>query len=800
MSLDRTLQLTTAAVAVLGALFLALGYEAGWLPALLAVSAGISVVFADVFPWLRLNRYVANVIAVAAVAWSLYDFLGKESERQLMAIAQMLVYLQILLLFQERTARVYWQLMVLSLLQVVVAAALNSGPQFGLLLTVYMMFVLVSLVLLSVHREVTPGPAAKAAPREGQSEVWRVLLRSPEVVRPPVASGQLRSTTGSWPLARQVVTLAAAILGFTFIFFYVTPRHTDGQWHGARPKGSGATGFSTEVAIKESGRIHVSNQVVMRAMFRRPTDRKPYPVVGDPYFHGGVLTDYRQDVNGVRWSYATRSRQRLSRAPDPGVTLSNRVRQEYILEMTNAQNVFAMLPVLRTEGTPQELRYYRASSRIVRNSDMGFSLGQEYRYAFQTSALRNGRQVHAIPHGNPGLTFNDVAALDEELSRLRSFDSDRFSRLKAIAAQILRDANLEQGTQLQKALALERHFFPPGAYRYTLNLDFRRDPELDPIEDFVANHRSGHCEYFATALAMMLRSQGIPARLVVGYKGGDFNMLGQYYVVRQKHAHAWVEAWLPPDAVPPGDIAGIPHRGGTWYRLDPTPASSNALVARETDSLASRAKDTFDYVEILWRDYVLNLNSLRQRQEFLEPATARTVAAMPGWIDPERLERWMRRLTRQLGFQTDRRRGSPSPRLFDWRPAMFLVVGLVTLTGGWQLMLALYHRLRQRISTRRRIGASARRAPEFYERLERILSRLPLVRSPAQTPHELALAAEGKLYGRLADATTSHLPAEIVAAYYRVRFGGAALDNQETEAIEHALAKLVPAVSQAQKR
>src|SRR5688572_31836494 len=103
MSLDRALQWTTAAVAVVGALFLALGHESGWLPALLAVAAAVSVVVTDLIPRLQLNRMVGNLIAVIAVAWSLYDFLDRSSEQQLMAISQMLVILQVLLLFQEKT-------------------------------------------------------------------------------------------------------------------------------------------------------------------------------------------------------------------------------------------------------------------------------------------------------------------------------------------------------------------------------------------------------------------------------------------------------------------------------------------------------------------------------------------------------------------------------------------------------------------------------------------------------------------------------------------------------------------------
>ena len=195
MSIDRALQWTTAAVAIVGALFLALGHESGWLPALLAVAAAVSVLVTDLIPRLRLNRIVGNLIAIAAVAWSLYDFLDRSSDQQLMAISQMLVILQVLLLFQEKTGRSYWQLLVLSLLQVVVAAALNSGVEFGVLLALYMVLSLLALVLLCMHHDlqVDRPPAATVEPKPASA--WIVLLARPQTAR---AKNAARAAASPW--------------------------------------------------------------------------------------------------------------------------------------------------------------------------------------------------------------------------------------------------------------------------------------------------------------------------------------------------------------------------------------------------------------------------------------------------------------------------------------------------------------------------------------------------------------------------------------------------------------------------
>src|SRR5262245_42024385 len=118
MSLNRALQLNTTALAATGAIFLGLGHDNLVMPLLLAAGALAALALTDILRWIRLNRLVANLIALVAVAWSLKDFFEPgASDQQLLAIADMLVYLQVVLLFQEKTPRLYWQLLVLSLLQ-----------------------------------------------------------------------------------------------------------------------------------------------------------------------------------------------------------------------------------------------------------------------------------------------------------------------------------------------------------------------------------------------------------------------------------------------------------------------------------------------------------------------------------------------------------------------------------------------------------------------------------------------------------------------------------------------------------
>jgi transglutaminase-like putative cysteine protease len=165
----------------------------------------------------------------------------------------------------------------------------------------------------------------------------------------------------------------------------------------------------------------------------------------------------------------------------------------------------------------------------------------------------------------------------------QAFDRRRFPRIAATAEEVLREAEALDGDTIRKVRVLESHFLQSNRYRYSLDLRFRRSPNQDPIEAFIAEHRTGHCQYFATALTLMLRSQRIPARIVNGYKGGEYNSVGNYWQFRQRDAHAWVEVHLTPDEVAELNLArGQGDARGGWWRLDPTPNASSVAFQRQS--------------------------------------------------------------------------------------------------------------------------------------------------------------------------------------------------------------------------
>ena len=153
MYLERLLQIHVATMACLGALLLGMGQRNPALPLWMLTAAITSVWVTDVTGWFRLNRAVTNVAAVVAFFIFLWQLSELRGLVRILAIGNLLVYLQIILLFQEKEPRTYWQLALLSLLQVVVAAVFRQTALFGLLLVVYLFVGLSALVLLFLYRE-----------------------------------------------------------------------------------------------------------------------------------------------------------------------------------------------------------------------------------------------------------------------------------------------------------------------------------------------------------------------------------------------------------------------------------------------------------------------------------------------------------------------------------------------------------------------------------------------------------------------------------------------------------------------
>jgi len=393
-----------------------------------------------------------------------------------------------------------------------------------------------------------------------------------------------------------------------------------------------------------------------------------------------------------------------------------------------------------------------------------------------TGGLVDGHQAALIP-------ANRIV----QLSPLLQMPDDRapLPRLRALAAQWLKESGLPLGKHYEVARWLERQFSDSGQFHYTLQGQ-ERDTSIDAIEDFVANNPRGHCEYFATALALMLRSQGIPSRVVLGYRCDEWHEDQQCYQVRQLHAHAWVEAFLDHDHVPDTLRRSEPIRWmhGGWLRLDPTPAAEVGTRAAER-TMWGAWQGRWHGLQRYWDKYVVDMDRNKQQESVYEPIARATRNLTSKLFNP----RWWRELVVGLWatLAATLRSG-----IMGWLFGAVVLLAMVIVPAllGWWLVRRLGRLWRwfAKIGSRRQAGA--RSSIEFYRRFEQIGARLGLQRRAGQTPREFAHAAGTRLAAVSGRRELYTWAVQVVEAFYSVRFGRHVLDASAAQTVEQALEEL----------
>ncbi len=402
---------------------------------------------------------------------------------------------------------------------------------------------------------------------------------------------------------------------------------------------------------------------------------------------------------------------------------------------------------------------------------------EKFKYELVTTAFHDHIPVTAFPaDGPPG-----DAAL--EMPKRRD-GSDPLEGLRAEAAEF---AGTGKSPELM-ARNLESHL-RDGIFVYSLK-QTRRTLGVDPVEAFVTDHRSGHCEYFASALVLMLRSVGIPARLAIGFKGGEWNVMGRYYQIRELHAHAWVEAYMSKDHLP-GSLMDNrqAQANGAWLILDPTPGRTQEELA---DTFGMGAlKRMLDFTQLMWTNYVLGMDSQRQQEAIYQPLVERLEDALQSFTNEEARERLRAWLSELLGQRLGLSNG-----LLSWQGVVATLIVCLLLIGLAKMARAAFVRVRGWLARRASDKRRAARRIEFYDQLESLLAGYGLPRTANQTQREFALATGGYLAESPLTQQAAGLPRRIVDAYYGVRFGLRELDNHELRSVERALSELAAALAE----
>jgi transglutaminase-like putative cysteine protease len=351
-------------------------------------------------------------------------------------------------------------------------------------------------------------------------------------------------------LRKPVVAIVLLTLLGTIFFFVAIPRTPQRFIGRGHYRGIKTVGFSERVDFGSFGEIKLDQTVVMRIEMNREVPR--------PYYWRGAAMDY---FDGRSWRNTTRQRGRIGKQGSEFVLSrydGNRaLAQEVFLEPIDSDAIFGLAEIVAVNAE---------TLTLATDDDQGlFMPGRFPRRVRYTvfSDLRGSSTGRAEPK------YLQVPA--------------GMSRVRSLAEEITASAE----TAEKKALMIESYLIRNFAY----SLITSPPPAgMDVIGDFLFNTRKGYCEHYAASMVMMLRSIGIPSRIVNGFYGGERNEYGNYLIVRQSDAHAWVEALI----------------GDKWRRFDPTPA----VLQRHPSAIAL----LLDSVRLQWTRYVIGFSFYDQRE------------------------------------------------------------------------------------------------------------------------------------------------------------------------------------------
>lgn len=810
---EKLLHIAIIITVSLSGLLLGLGQGEMSTTAIAIGGALLAFLVTEVFKLFRFDQWFANIAAIVVTGYSLAGFGGGDRVFQLIIVANLLVYLQTILLFQKKTPRLYWQVLVLSLLQVVVAAVFNLGFEGGMLFVIYMLSAGGTTMLLHLYQD-----------------SWNIQQQNQEVRRKFASRNEVESKTQNiWHdphpvvvfdqeskdqsvLRRQLKYFASfgiVTLAFSVVLFYFVPRDSD-AWSGPRDISVSDTGASKFINLDFSGVIRLSNESVMRVAYKDPETNKNVQIGETPYLRGMPLSKlvYEQGTTAFRPPYTLVREDSYFPVSDlyafaPGMRAKT-LTQVITLEKTNDPLLYATSPFFRLEDTQKEVEFSTALDCLTRFRADKIE-NAPFQYKMGVTTLENGNTFcDFFPGGLYSGGQSDIFRLTQSsriYQMLTEIETFRYPKLVQLAEELSGREFTDTPNHYDISKKMENYFLAPGNFQYTLDLGgFDRDPNLDPVEDFIANHRSGHCEYFASALTLMLRSQGIPARLVVGYRGGDLNEYGDYYQVQKKHAHAWVEVFIRRQDVPPhiASRSRIARRLGMWLRLDPTPPSD-----LDSNDFISNANDALGFAKSLWHDYVMGMTG-GGSSNFDKDSWANSPLATIAKIF--NLNWWGQQ------FQSFRSAfHNPSSWVYYLR---FIVPLLLVLYGVWQWrkrrgMTVEERRKRASQSYMRsflgrtlslvspKLGSwvsgqvpNQRIVVAFYERFASLLKKHNLRREQTQTQLEFASDVAASFDEPTKRDEVQKLVDLITGRFYRVRFGGKELNNEEIKQVDDALQRL----------
>lgn len=634
--------------------------------------------------------------------WRYQQSQGEPVERLgVAALAHLIVFLSAVKLLQVKKDRDWVFLYLISFFEILLAAGLSFSPVFLGTLALYLLCGLSAVTAFEIQK-------ARRALRHSET---RLLV--------PPDSRVFKKGKRAWRTseAARLPAVALALLVLIFVLalplFLIAPRSGAAALTRSGGALSNFIGFSENVTLGQIGMLKQDDGLVMRVRIENGETPRGLR------WRGVALDEF----TGIGWKKSPDARRPAPVEERNGFfrfgsaqALHHLTTQTFFLEPLESTVLFAAPHAVAIQG---DLPFVRAD---------GEGSLQSRRHDFDRLMYK---AISDTDEPSEEELRDDMRPYPEEFRRYLQLPDKLDPRIVLLARSMILDAHARNRYDAAKAIEwqLQRD------YGYSLQM---KASGPDPLADFLFNVKVGHCEYFATAMAVMLRTHGVVARVVNGFLPGEYNETAGAYTVRQSDAHSWVEVYFPQERA--------------WVTFDPTPSAGRVEPIRT--GIAAQLQKYAEALELLWFQYIVGYDKQEQRS-----------------------------LATSLHNQVFDY-GRMLSKLVATLEALFtrnvVLIALAAIILALSLSLLLFGKRFWQFVARR----GARRADEdgralsnvqFYEKLLALMEQRGVSRGNDQTPLEFA----GKLKSSEAMIVTR--------AYNRVRFGGERLSPAEKKEVERAL-------------
>jgi len=651
---------------------------------------------------------------------------GEPARAGIAALTHFILFLSAVKLAQVKTDRDWLFLYLISFFEVLLAAGLSVSPLFIATLALYTFCALSTVVCFEIRKARRAIEIQETRLLSAPRARW--FSRLSKGTGAPIPSSEARR------LPFVALSLLALIFALALPIFFIMPRYSGSALARADGGLNGVVGFSDEVTLGEIGRLQQSQRVVMRVRVKDPLAGRHQTL----RWRGVALDEF----SGRAWRRSRRETE-YRRGNERNLfqfgttqSLENLTTQTFFIEPIDTPVLFIASRPVAIQGALPYIGIDDEDSLSTRDH----SQERISYHAYSDTTEPPADQLR-----------RDLTVYTPEMDRYLRLPDNLDPRINELTRGLI--VGTRSGNRYDSARVIESYF--QQNFRYTL--EQKSGGAEDPLADFMFRVREGHCEYFSTAMAVMLRSAGVATRVVNGFQLGEYNDAADVYTVRQSDAHSWVEVYFPDT--------------GAWVTFDPTPVDGRP-GNNDAGGLRGQLGKYAEALELFWIQYVVAYDKQEQRSLATSIRSNLGIYRLTARQTFTELRAGFAARWQQLYPGAGGMRGVQGinvPLLI----ALTLCLGLVMLIAArarrWDFAWPLKFRRRERKNYSTVV---------FYARMIKALEARGIIRAPDETPLEFA-AATGMPEALL-----------LTRSYNRVRFGAHQLTNAEAARIEEWLRRV----------